>query len=192
MHAHPCWQQNIIFLIAHFFTLLVPFAQQPGKVVVQGRLSLCLYTRQLAASCCHIGTFFGSRLAVAGHCTDDKCTCLINTGFYEYSAMAKERAHLKIFASLTVTYSINGLAALHYNAAPFPLLPNKVDYICIIWYSSVHGRATAVLQIRKYLDNLFKCLCSDTLPTVHKCPPKENNGKGRGLNQEPSCQKSNF
>jgi hypothetical protein len=34
--------QNIIFLGEHFFTLLVPIAQQPGQAVVLGRLSLCL------------------------------------------------------------------------------------------------------------------------------------------------------
>jgi hypothetical protein len=34
--------QNIIFLIAHFFTLFVPIAQQPGQAVVLGRLSQCL------------------------------------------------------------------------------------------------------------------------------------------------------
>ncbi len=32
--------QNIIFLTIHFFTLLVPIAQQPGQAVVLGRLSL--------------------------------------------------------------------------------------------------------------------------------------------------------
>jgi hypothetical protein len=32
--------QNIIFLSAHFFTLVVPIAQQPGQAVVLGRLSL--------------------------------------------------------------------------------------------------------------------------------------------------------
>jgi hypothetical protein len=39
--------QNIIFLAAHFFTLLVPIARQPGQVgqeVVPGRLSLCLWS----------------------------------------------------------------------------------------------------------------------------------------------------
>jgi hypothetical protein len=37
--------QNTIFPV-HFFTLLVPIAQQPGQAVVLGRLSLCisLYT----------------------------------------------------------------------------------------------------------------------------------------------------
>jgi hypothetical protein len=34
--------QNIIFLPAHFFTLLVPIAQQPGPAAVLGRLSLYL------------------------------------------------------------------------------------------------------------------------------------------------------
>ncbi len=34
--------QNIIFLTAHFSTLLVPITQQPGQAVVLGRLSLCL------------------------------------------------------------------------------------------------------------------------------------------------------
>jgi hypothetical protein len=34
--------QKIIFLAAHFFTLLVSIAQQPGQAVVLGRLSLCL------------------------------------------------------------------------------------------------------------------------------------------------------
>jgi hypothetical protein len=34
--------QNIIFLTVHLFTLLVPFAQQPGQAGVLGRLSLCL------------------------------------------------------------------------------------------------------------------------------------------------------
>jgi hypothetical protein len=34
--------QNIIFLAAHFFTLLVPIAQQLRQAVVPGRLSLCL------------------------------------------------------------------------------------------------------------------------------------------------------
>jgi hypothetical protein len=34
--------QNIIFLTAHFFTLTVPIAQQPGPAAVLGRLSLCL------------------------------------------------------------------------------------------------------------------------------------------------------
>ncbi len=33
--------QNIIFLI-HFFTLSVPFAEQPGQAGLLGRLSLCL------------------------------------------------------------------------------------------------------------------------------------------------------
>ncbi len=32
--------QNIIYLTAHFFTLVVPIAQQPGQAVVLGRLSL--------------------------------------------------------------------------------------------------------------------------------------------------------
>jgi hypothetical protein len=31
--------QNIIFLNAHFFTLTVPIAQQPGQAAVLGRLS---------------------------------------------------------------------------------------------------------------------------------------------------------
>ncbi len=35
--------QNIIFLTVHFFTLVVPIAQQPRQVVVLGRLSLCLW-----------------------------------------------------------------------------------------------------------------------------------------------------
>jgi hypothetical protein len=34
--------QNVIFLIAYFFTFLVPFAQQPGQTDVLGRLSLCV------------------------------------------------------------------------------------------------------------------------------------------------------
>jgi hypothetical protein len=34
--------QNIIFLAAHYFTVLVPIAQQPGQAVVLGRLSRCL------------------------------------------------------------------------------------------------------------------------------------------------------
>ncbi len=34
--------QNIIFLTAHFFTLLVPITQQPGQAVVLGRLFSCL------------------------------------------------------------------------------------------------------------------------------------------------------
>jgi hypothetical protein len=34
--------KNIIFLTAHFFTLLVPIVQQPGQAVVLGLLSLCL------------------------------------------------------------------------------------------------------------------------------------------------------
>jgi hypothetical protein len=34
--------QNIIFLTIHFFTLLVPIAQQPGQAGVLGRLSLYL------------------------------------------------------------------------------------------------------------------------------------------------------
>ncbi len=34
--------QNVIFLTVHFFTLLVPIAQQPGQAGVLGRLSLCL------------------------------------------------------------------------------------------------------------------------------------------------------
>jgi hypothetical protein len=44
----PAWAalvspvQNIIFLPARFFTLLVPIAQQPGQAVVLGRLSQCL------------------------------------------------------------------------------------------------------------------------------------------------------
>ncbi len=32
--------KNIIFLTVHFFTLLVPIAQQPGQAGVLGRLSL--------------------------------------------------------------------------------------------------------------------------------------------------------
>jgi hypothetical protein len=35
--------KNIIFLTEHFFTLLVPIAQQPGQAGVLGRLSLCLW-----------------------------------------------------------------------------------------------------------------------------------------------------
>jgi hypothetical protein len=37
--------QNIFFLTAHFVTLWVPIAQQPGQAVVQGRLPLnmCLW-----------------------------------------------------------------------------------------------------------------------------------------------------
>jgi hypothetical protein len=37
--------QNIIFLTAHYFTLLVPIAQQPVQADVPGRLSLnmCLW-----------------------------------------------------------------------------------------------------------------------------------------------------
>ncbi len=35
--------QNIIFLTAHFFTLLIPLAQQPEQAGVLGRLSLCLW-----------------------------------------------------------------------------------------------------------------------------------------------------
>ncbi len=35
--------QNIFFLAAYFFTLYVPIAQQPGKAVVPGRLSLNMY-----------------------------------------------------------------------------------------------------------------------------------------------------
>ncbi len=35
--------QNIIFLAAHFFTLIVPIFRQPGQTVVLGRLSLCLW-----------------------------------------------------------------------------------------------------------------------------------------------------
>ena len=34
--------QNIIFLTIHFFTLLVPIAQQPGQAGMLGRLSLYL------------------------------------------------------------------------------------------------------------------------------------------------------
>jgi hypothetical protein len=34
--------QNIIFLTAHFFTLLVPIAQQTGQEVVMCRLSVSL------------------------------------------------------------------------------------------------------------------------------------------------------
>jgi hypothetical protein len=33
---------NIIFLTVHFFTLLVPIAQQPGQAGVLGRLSLIM------------------------------------------------------------------------------------------------------------------------------------------------------
>jgi hypothetical protein len=33
--------QNIMFLTVHFFTLLVPIAQQPGQAGVLGSLSLC-------------------------------------------------------------------------------------------------------------------------------------------------------
>jgi hypothetical protein len=35
--------QNIIFLTAHLFILLVPIDQQPGQVVELGRLTLCLW-----------------------------------------------------------------------------------------------------------------------------------------------------
>jgi hypothetical protein len=37
--------QNIFFFAAHFFSLCVPNAQQPGQAVVTGRLSLnmCLW-----------------------------------------------------------------------------------------------------------------------------------------------------
>jgi hypothetical protein len=35
--------RNIIFLTGHFFTFLVPIAQQPGQAGVLGRLSLCLW-----------------------------------------------------------------------------------------------------------------------------------------------------
>jgi hypothetical protein len=37
--------QSIFFLTAHFVTLWVPIAQQPGHAVLQGRLSLnmCLW-----------------------------------------------------------------------------------------------------------------------------------------------------
>jgi hypothetical protein len=34
--------QNIIFRTAHYFTLVVPIAQQPGQAGVPGRLSLNL------------------------------------------------------------------------------------------------------------------------------------------------------
>ncbi len=34
--------QNIIFLTTHFFTLLVPIAQQPGHAVVLCRLYSCV------------------------------------------------------------------------------------------------------------------------------------------------------
>jgi hypothetical protein len=34
--------QNSIFLTAHLFTFLIPIAQQPGRAVVLGLLSLCL------------------------------------------------------------------------------------------------------------------------------------------------------
>ncbi len=35
--------QNSIFITAHLFTFLTPIAQQPGRAVVLGRLSLCLW-----------------------------------------------------------------------------------------------------------------------------------------------------
>jgi hypothetical protein len=35
--------QLIIFITAHFYTLLVPITQQPGQAVVLGRQSLCLW-----------------------------------------------------------------------------------------------------------------------------------------------------
>jgi hypothetical protein len=35
--------KNIIFVTVHFFTFLVPIAQQPGQPGVLGRLSLCLW-----------------------------------------------------------------------------------------------------------------------------------------------------
>ncbi len=35
--------QNIIFLIVHFFTLLIPITQQPGQVGVLGRMSLYIW-----------------------------------------------------------------------------------------------------------------------------------------------------
>ncbi len=47
----PAWAavispvQNIIFISPHFFTMLVPFAQQPGQAGVLGRLSLCLWIK---------------------------------------------------------------------------------------------------------------------------------------------------
>jgi hypothetical protein len=37
--------QNICFLAAHFFTLCVPIAHQPGQAVVLGRLSLSMCLR---------------------------------------------------------------------------------------------------------------------------------------------------
>ncbi len=42
--------QNIIFLTAHFFTLLTPIVLQSGQAVVLGRLSLCpcLYKKKKA------------------------------------------------------------------------------------------------------------------------------------------------
>ncbi len=43
--------QNIIFLTAHFFTLLVPIAQQPAQAVVLGRLSLCFWAELFHSSC---------------------------------------------------------------------------------------------------------------------------------------------
>jgi hypothetical protein len=35
--------KKIIFLTEHFFTLLIPIAQQAGQAGVLGRLSLCLW-----------------------------------------------------------------------------------------------------------------------------------------------------
>jgi hypothetical protein len=46
---------------------------------------------------------------------------MLNTGFNEYSATAKERAHLKIYASLTVTYSINGFSGIALQCGALPL-----------------------------------------------------------------------
>jgi hypothetical protein len=43
--------QNIMFLTAHFFTLLVPSPMQnPVQTVVLGRLSLCLWFQQSAGA----------------------------------------------------------------------------------------------------------------------------------------------
>jgi hypothetical protein len=42
--------QNIIFLATHFFTLLVPIAQQPGHAVVLCRLSLRVWFPQSAGA----------------------------------------------------------------------------------------------------------------------------------------------
>jgi hypothetical protein len=38
---------NIIFLTAHFVTLLLPIAQQPGPSVVLGRLSLSCWSKHI-------------------------------------------------------------------------------------------------------------------------------------------------